>query len=120
MSGPVGESSAGSSGASYGPVGRSARMETLVHEIPGLAPVGAFGWMDRQGFPGAGPPHRRRRRMAPGVERWAGVGSLSAAAVRAPWRSPKVTVCARAVAILLTEKITATDRASRISFRCHA
>ncbi|MGY1502633.1 GNAT family N-acetyltransferase [Streptomyces sp. QTS52] len=105
-------------GPTYRPLGRSALIDMLVHEVPGLTPVGTFGWMDRQGLTGDGSltdgaaewlpasalaeiealveisfPNSYAKPGVPGVERWAGVrdhaGRLAAVGAFA-WCAPTV------------------------------
>ena len=105
-------------GPTYRPLGDSTLIDILVREIPGLTSVGTFGWMDRQGFTGDGPPtdstaawlsacafrevellvetsfpNSYARPGVPGVERWAGIrdsaGRLTAVGALA-WCAPTV------------------------------
>lgn len=107
-------------GRSYRPIGDPALIGALVARLPGLEPVGAFGWMDRADPLPAGAGARARwlpstasgevgelldaafpasyaRPGVPGVWRWAGVrdtdGTLAATAALA-WSAPRVGLVA--------------------------
>ncbi|GAA1405595.1 hypothetical protein GCM10009639_52730 [Kitasatospora putterlickiae] len=106
-------------GPDYRPLGDRALIDAVVREIPGLAAAGPFGWMDRHGFAGDGPPvvgeeaawleegawgeverlidtsfpNSYAKPGVPGVERWAGVrdaaGRLTAVGAFA-WCAPTI------------------------------